>query len=379
MLSSNLKKLKKAPDLVTRFLGPVGILAALMLLSVALSGCSGQAAPPDKEAARPVKVITVVAGESDFRNHYPGLVKASREVNLSFRVPGRLIKLPVKAGQLVKKNQLVAQLDKRDYRLRADQAKAAFEEAKAQYQRYKRLIASKAISKSTLDRHRSLYLTTKAAYEESLAAKSDTNLKAPFSGVVARTLVKNYQAVSAQQAIISLQDISNLEVEVQVPENHIIMIQLYKSPRLFVSFEALPDREFQARLKEIPTQADSATQTFGVTVVLPRPAGVNVLPGMTAELRVLASKVKENAPAAVKVPVEAVLADKDKRSAVWVVDTETSTVHLVRVELGTLSGDSISIISGLTAGDTVVVAGVYHLSEGMKVRVPGRTGQGNLK
>ncbi len=346
-----------------------GIIAALLLLGIAMSGCGSQAAAPEKQTSRPVKAVKVSGSGAAFNNSYPGLVKACREADLSFRVNGHLIELPVKAGQRVAKGQLIARLDPRDYRIRVARSKAAFEESKKQYHRYRRLITSKAVSEATLDSRRRAYLTAKAAYDEALAALADTSLRAPFAGVVAQTMVENHQEVKDKQPVVSLQDIAKLEVEVQVPEKHMIRARTFEDVQLYVCLDVLPGMEFPARLKEQTTQADPGTQTFTVTAALPRPRGFNVLPGMTAELRARAYQSQDKQPASVKVPVEAVLSDESKNSSVWVISPETLTVHLAPVELGPLSGESIHVTSGLTEGDTIVVAGVHHLREGMKVRV----------
>jgi RND family efflux transporter MFP subunit len=216
---------------------------------------------------------------------------------------------------------------------------------------------------------RRVYLEAKAAYDEARAALADTSLKAPFTGVVARTMVENHQEVKDKEPVISLQDISNLEIEVQVPERDMILGRSFESVELFVSLDALPGRQFAARYQEQTTQADPSTQTFSITVVMPKPKGVNILPGMTAEVRALFYRAKDERSAAIRVPVEAVLADESKRSSVWVIDPKTNKVWLAPVELGPLSQGRVAITKGLTPGVNIVVAGVHHLRNGMKVRI----------
>ena len=345
------------------------LMAAVLLLCAAVSACSTEAASSNKQVSRPVKALKVTGGEAAFNISYPGVVKACREVDLSFRVKGRLIKFPVKAGQKAAKGQLIAQLDPRDFRIAVARTKAAFEERQKQYQRYSRLISSKAVSEATLDSRRREFLMAKAAYDEALAALADTSLHAPFAGIVAQTMVENHQEVKEKQPVISLQDISNLKVEVQVPEKHMIKARTFEDVQLFVSLDALPGKEFPAELKEQTAQADPGTQTFTVTAIIPRPREFNVLPGMTAELRALAANHTSKLSNLIKVPVEAVLADESKRSCVWVINPGTHTVDLTPVKLGPVSEGSVFILSGLAEGDTIVVAGVHHIRQGMKVRI----------
>jgi RND family efflux transporter MFP subunit len=345
------------------------IIAGLSLLAAMLSGCNDEAPKQAKEVSRPVKALKVKKGEGIFSNKYPGRIKASREVNLAFRVKGHLMELPVKASQVVKKGELLAALDPRDFQLEVSRNKATYTESSKQYQRYRRLIKSGAVSQAALDGQRRSYLTAKAAYDEALAALADTSLRAPFSGVVAQVMVENHQEIKNNQVILSLQDISNLEVDVQVPEQQIIMSKGVDQFDLAVALDALPGKEFPATLKEMTTQADPATQTFTITVTLPRPEGFDVLPGMTAELRVKAHLNQERLPAAIQVPVEAVVSDESKGSRVWLIDLKEWRTKSKKVKLGQVRGNKVEVLSGLKEGDTIAVAGVMHLREGMKVHL----------
>lgn len=347
----------------------VAMAVSLCIFSFGLTGCDSEARVSKVEASRPVKALKVTGEDAIFERRYLGRVKPCREVNLSFRVKGKLIELPIRAGQEVQKGQIIARLDPRDYRIKVSRAKAAFEEAHGQYQRYRRLATTKSVSKSVLDAQRRAYLMAKAGDDEARAALADTYLRAPFSGMVAETMVENHQEVEDKQPVALLQDISKLEVVVQVPERDMIRAQAFEKVELFVSFGVLPGREFPARLKEQTTQADPSTQTFSVTVVFPLPRGFNVLPGMTAELRARSTGQRDKKSVAIMVPVEAVLSDDNKHSSVWTIDPETMRVKQVPVKLGTLSGGRVSVIEGLAPGDTIVVAGLYHLHNGMKVRI----------
>ena len=132
-------------------------------------------------------------------------------------------------------------------------------------------------------------------------------------------------------------------------------------PEIIVS--ALPDRTFPARLKEAATQADPVTRTFPVRMNFENPDDVNVLPGMTAKVRVVLDP-----DLAASIPASAAQDDGAGKPYVWKIDPEAMTVSKVPVELGDVSGDSVTIVSGLSEGDQVAVSGVMALREGMKVR-----------
>ena len=133
-------------------------------------------------------------------------------------------------------------------------------------------------------------------------------------------------------------------------------------------FAAAPGRQFPLTIKEYATRADPRTQTYQVTLQMPRPKGINILPGMTAT--VLGSPpVKERGGDRFVVPALAVFADEAGVSHVWVVDSDTMKVQKRKVTTGELAGtESIQILEGLESGEKIATTGVAQLREGMQVR-----------
>jgi multidrug efflux pump subunit AcrA (membrane-fusion protein) len=103
---------------------------------------------------------------------------------------------------------------------------------------------------------------------------------------------------------------------------------------------------------------------------MPRPEGRNILPGMTANVRVMGTSVDESqVPASFTIPAIAVFADKESQPHVWVIKQPENTAHARKVTTGKLSGtDQIEILDGIKSGDVIAVAGVSQLREGMQVR-----------
>ena len=117
--------------------------------------------------------------------------------------------------------------------------------------------------------------------------------------------------------------------------------------------------------REFANTADPGTQTFEATFVLPRPEGLEVLPGMTANVSVDLSAYFEGE--SYFVPVTAVTADADLGAHVWVVDEATGQVSARPVTLGRMSGSTIEVFEGIQPGERVVTAGTGYLGEGMQV------------
>jgi RND family efflux transporter MFP subunit len=355
------------------FLLSAAAVFIVISLVFSLNGCGKKKEEVvKKEVVRPVKIMTVsLAGAEEVKREFPGKVRADQVVDLAFQVAGPLITLPVKEGQHVKKGQILARIKPRDFETEIDKAKAKALEAEQQFLRYKDLYAKNQVSKADFDKYKSQYDISRAHQKEAEDALDDTFLRASFAGVVARKYVENFQDVQAKEPIVSLQDISQVEVLVNVPENMISRIEKEKGKKRTVAhatFVAAPGQQFPLTLKQYATEADPQTQTYQVTLLMDQPSTINVLPGMTAT--VIGNKSTEkSAQGEITVPAIAVFSDYDGESSVWVFKTDTQTVHQRKVKTGELSGaDAIKIVAGLEVGEQIAVTGVNSLQEGMKVR-----------
>lgn len=359
-------------------------LAICMICMVMLLSCgkSEEAAKAD-ETIRPVKQMKISGFLAGKNRKLPGMVRASDRVDLAFQVPGPLVELPVKEGQKVKKGTLVARIDPRDYdtNLRNAEgllakANAGLTYAVAEYHRYVKVKQTDAGAVS--DSMVALKLAAeKVARAELQSAKASvvaardqlayTRLKAPFDGVIARKYVDNYQEVQAKEAILSLQNVANVEVLIDVPE--LMMAPIRKTmPLFYAEFAADPTRRFDLRVKEFATQTDSVTQTYRVVLAMPAPSGINILPGMTVNVSIEFTEEVEGG-SEILIPAIAVFADSAGRSQVWVIDPQNRKVQRRAVTTGDLSGnDRIRIVSGLYMDETIAISGVSKLREGQTVR-----------
>lgn len=326
-------------------------------------------APP---VVRPVKVVTVGEAGVETTREFPGTIRATREAALSFEVAGRIIERLVGEGQQVKEGEAMARLDDRDLQASLDQVKAGLRKAEADLDRSVRIREEDpgAISTSKIDADKRGVEVYEAEMRIAEKALEDAVLRAPFAGMVARRLAENFQNVQAKETVFELQDISQLEIEISVPERDVAQGRVNRAPtdmtqdtQPTVHISALPDSSFPARVSEFATRADPATRTFQVRLVFEPPEDVRILPGMTARVNIHAET-----PDVVRLPSHAAVADEQGRAQVWVLDPDTMTVKAKSVRLGDMAGDEIAVLEGLSAGELVVVSGVSKLREGMKVR-----------
>ncbi len=342
------------------------ILWPLLLgVSILVSGCSGKAPEaPDKPVLRPVKSLLLPHTTGAARS-FPGTVRASNRVDLSFNVPGTLIELPAREGEEVARGRLLARLNPNNYQMAVNAAKAEYDEAVADYHRYKELVEKGFVSRADYDRMVAAREVAESKLEQTQKLLDDTSLKAPFDGVVARRYVENFTDVTARKPVLSLQDTHQLEIVVDVPEDVVIRENSTENLNTVAEFSVLPGREFPVTLKEFSTRADPKTLTYRVVFALPSITDVNILPGMTAKVT-LTPKATGGRPQ-FRLPASALL-EADDKSWLWVIQPDSNSVTRRQVEAAPATDGKVLIRGGVEPGERIVVAGVHHLKEGMVVK-----------
>ncbi|MBT8477920.1 MAG: efflux RND transporter periplasmic adaptor subunit [Gemmatimonadetes bacterium] len=355
--------------MMTRELAAV---ALIVLATMGLTGCGGEEQAEAAPVARPVSTVVVGQGFAG-RLTFPGTVQAAERAEMSFRVAGPLVGFPVNEGDQVSRGQLLARIDPRDYRIAVTEAKAAFDQANSDADRYQRLYEREAIPLAELEVRLSRRDVAQARYEQARADLRDTELRAPFAGQIGRTYVENFEDVRARELVLSLHQMDNIEVVINVPEAIMASVRQGRAPSIAVLFDVAPEQPYTARIKEFAVSADPQTQTFAVTVTLPQPQDINVLPGMTATVGVTGTlDVDAAGSEPLTVPAAAVFSDEEGASNLWVVDEAAETVHRRPVRVGSVTGtEGIVVLEGLEPGERVVTAGVQFLREGQQIRLVG--------
>ena len=336
--------------------------------------------PPAAEAketpcVRPVPTAVMELVHDGHSRVFPGKVRANRRAELSFTVGGRLVELNAQEGVRVKKGQVLARLDQRDFLHERDAARARFQQAERNLSKFRRLHEQRVVTKTQFDDVQTSYDISLADLHISEKALTDATLRAPFDGVVVNRHIENFGHVKKEETVLSLQDISGIEVTIQVPERLIARDGTDGFRRLRVHFDADPDNErwFDAEVREFSVESDKVTRTYAIVVALTSPVDLKVFPGMTASVSTIVdneNKADEslNASAMTRVPLEAVWNGVDGGSYVWVIALEGGYPVKKQVEIVSLRGDCAEIRSGLEPGAHVAVAGVHSLRENVMVR-----------
>lgn len=342
----------------------------IIIFVLGLTGCSKTDEQPMHEVVRPVRTVTVTLQNAMMGREFTGVVDADRKVDLSFRVGGTLAELPVLEGAHVKVNQMLARLDQTDFEIQLKVMQADFDRSKGEYNRAKTLLERKILSRADFDKVESQYLVAEAQLKKAQQELSYSTILAPFEGFIAKRHIENFSEVAPRTPVLTLMDLESFVITIELPES--VMIQVQRKgvrPELFATFEGHPSSEFPLTLKEVTTQPASGTQTYPVTLSLPFIDNLNVLPGMTAVVRVRPFEKRDGNNNIAYLPAQAVLEDDQGRYVFVAVPQREGGAVIIRksVEVGDISAFGIQITNGLAEGDRVATAGMSQIVPGMQV------------
>lgn len=354
-------------------------LPLLLALIAVVGGCSK--AVPKTEEIRPVRVLRLGAQQAELVAEFSGDVRARVESRLGFRVGGKIVARKVDVGTLVSRGQVLMQLDPQDLQLQQAQAQAALQSAqssrdlaRAELSRYQELRSKNFVSQAVLDAKQTTYTAAESSVAQARAAyKGQSNqsayaaLLSDVDGVVTAVDAELGQVVAAGTPVLRVAQAGQKEVVVGIPEDKVANLRSITDVR--VRIWANPQAVLRGKLRELSPVADPVTRTYTAKItILNAPPEVKL--GMTAYV----SFVAKTPNAMFAVPLTALLQGKTTASAensaatsVWLV--ENGAVRLVPVQIGGTSGDDVLLASGVTAGQTIVTAGVNLLKAGQKIKI----------
>jgi RND family efflux transporter MFP subunit len=379
-------RIDRDPPPARRGRGPwLGIAIAVVVIAAGLFAWSRLGAGP-----RAVRLGTVTAtgggqvtGEGITANGY---VVARTKASVSARIPGRLEYLGVSEGSHVKKDEIIARIESGDFeaqlastRAQVAQFDAQLAQARRELKRAQALRADQLNSDLDLENAETQVQVldaqlSAARAQEQLAAVNleNTRVRAPFDGTVLRKDAEMGEMVAptsaggglTRTAIVTMADLSTLEVEVDVNEAYIAQVHGGQAAR--ITLDAYPDTSFRGSVRQVVPTADREKATVLVKVSIldhdPR-----ILPEMGARVVFLARAGEHAAVAARRVTVSKdAVVTRDGRTFVWVVND--GVARRVTVEAGPERGDQIEVRQGLQGGESVILQPPADLKDGARVR-----------
>ncbi|MCM5554251.1 efflux RND transporter periplasmic adaptor subunit [Pleomorphomonas sp. NRK KF1] len=355
-------------------------LLLAFLAGLVLAACQEETAPPPP--VRPILSSRVAIDAAD-QQSFVGTVEARDKVDLGFQVLGRLLTRTVDVGDTVRSGEVIATIDATTLDLAVRSAEAALgnrraerENAAATVTRVEALRASGTAAEASLEDARTAYDAADAAVrqaEADLAKARDAlgyaELRAGFDGIVTATGAEPGQTVAAGESIVTIAKPDPRDAVIDVPDW--LVSTLPPAAPFVVAPQIAPDQPILGRLREIAPDADPLTRTRRLKIALSEPPSLFRL-GTTVEVR-----ADRQASPNITLPETAILT-RDGEAFVWVVSVdETSTaprregtVALRKVATAPADQGRLRIVSGLSAGERVAIAGVHSLQDGQQVIVP---------
>jgi len=352
-----------------------GARAAILALSAVtlLAACQRAQEAPAPEI-RPVRAITIGERQGGDTVALTGTVQAQTEVNLSFRVDGRMVERRVEVGETVRRGQVIARLDPQNEesglqaaRAQATAAQARLVEARNHFARMKDLITDNSVSRTQYDQAEAMLRTAESGVEgaQSQVALAQnrlgyTTLVSDVAGVVTAVGPEPGEVVGAGRMVVQVAREGARDAVFDVPAR--VKDAAPANARIAVTLVSDPKVTATGTVREVAPRADPITGTFRVRVRLADPP-----PAMRLGTTVAGRISLAGAPT-IEVPPSAVTRS-DRQASVWVVDPKTGTVAARPIEIRSSDPNRVEVASGLKPGDVVVTAGVHALRSGQKVRL----------
>lgn len=334
---------------------------ALLLILLPLS-LTAQEAPP-----RPVKLMVLGSADTALTREFYGQVAARQTVDIAFQVGGQLIEFPVIEGQTLPEGALVARLDPEPFELALEQAKLRQAQARRDLDRLTQLSRS-TVSEAAQEDARTNAELAEVALRDAERALSKATLSAPFEALVAERLVANFTTVGVGTPIVRLHDMSELRVEVEVPE--ILFQRAGRETDVEISAR-LPGRpgSYPLEIREYTSDATAVGQSFGLTLAFDADTAPDVLPGSSVTVTATLAEGARGLP----VPTAALVPGPDGSVSVMRFAPEDGEEGLGRlertaVEVEVADDGGFVITGGLAPGAEIVAAGAATLDDGEAVR-----------
>ena len=342
----------KQKDVITGWLVPF-IISCMML-----TGCTEKSRKLEKKN---VKVETISVGNTNLggTKDYVGTIEEKMGSTLSFEIAGNITSIRVEEGDRVSKGQLLATINPTTVKEAHRATLTTLKQAQDAYRRFRPLHQSGTISDMKWVEIESKLEQAKAAESIARQQLSHSTLTAPFAGVIAAKNVDLGTYVLPGQPVLKLANVAQVNAKISVPEAEISHLHVGDKVKLTVA--ALSGAIFRGTISEKGIDANPISHTYDVKVGITNPQG-RLLPGMVCNAQVQGSAAT---PSHITVPPQSIELDVDNSRFVWTV--VNGKAHQQPVTTGDFEGDGIVILSGLKAGDQVIINGQQKVSEGMNV------------
>lgn len=309
------------------------------------------------------KIVAVRESSVGVERVFFGRVKARQTIDLAFQVCGQIVNLPVDEGQPIAEGELIAALDIEPFDLSLARARAQFNQAQTDFERVSSLRGT--VSQATIDDAETAVELNRIAVLDAERALRLATMTAPFDGLIAQRTVPNFTTIAAGTPVVRLHDMSDVRIEIEVPE--VLFQQAGRDPDVQFEVEfAASDTRYEIEFREVVAETSQVGQTFKITLGMAPRDEVFVLPGSSATVY---ARVRGEDPPLV-IPAGAVVFEPDGSTSVMVFEPSGASSGNVRkkaIEVAPTGNGFVQIQNGLEAGAEIIAAGAALLEDGETV------------
>jgi membrane fusion protein (multidrug efflux system) len=262
-------------------------------------------------------------------------------------------------GHHVKKGDILAVIDKRDYQNAYDSALASYESALSTQKRLKALVTKKFVTQSQLDDTIARVKTSKADFENSKLNLQRCTIRSPIKGIVDRVHIENGTYLNSGDPIVQVLQIDQLKIEVGIPESDVDAVRKLKS--FDMTIDALDGQSYTGEYHYLYKTADSMARLYNLEIKVDNPNG-RILPDMFVRVSI----IKNQDPDGIAVPMYSLVTLNNK---IGVYVEADKMVSFRPVSPGFQDGWKTQIPQGLNPGEHIVVVGHRIIEDGEKVNV----------
>ncbi|MFP9113991.1 efflux RND transporter periplasmic adaptor subunit [Flavobacterium sp. RHBU_3] len=307
-----------------------------------------------------VRTATATQGVPDLAYTANGNFEAKQQLEFPAENSGRVINVLVDEGDHVHKGQVLATIKGEQLSIMLQSAKASYDNAKADLQRYESAFATGGVTKQQVDNAKVALANAKAQYEQTRVNLGDTSVKSSINGIVNSRNIEPGSVVSPGTVLFELVDVSSLKLKVNVPESQVATLKLGTTVKVTAS--VYPDKEFSGKVTFIAPKGDTSLN-FPVEITIANNPNNELKAGMYGSV-VFGTASKQ--PEVLSIPRTAFVGGVGNNQVFVVKD---GAAKLTKVVAGRIFGDTVEVLNGLTAGEVVVTSGQINLTDGSKVEV----------
>jgi RND family efflux transporter MFP subunit len=294
-----------------------------------------------------VVTLTMTPGPVQEKISLPGVVKPWITLNVVAEVKGKIISKNISKGAQVKKGDVLAVIDKRDYQLNLDSARASYDTARSNEKRLVALSKKNFATLSQLDDARSLVSTTRAAVNLAKLNLERCTIRAPMDGILDRVFIETGTFLDAGDPVATVLQMDRLKVVVGIPESDVAAVR--RLSEFEMTFDALDGERVIGTYNYLFKTTDSMARLYSLEIKLDNP-DLRILPDMFARVALVKNRVDQG----LAVPIYSLVTQKDK-TGVFV--EKGGNVFFRPVKTGFQDGWRILVKDGIDIGEHVVVVG----------------------